>query len=351
MSSANIDPANLSSTSYTTIAAWSLAIARALSVSKIDPKALFEQVGLDLDALQAQPGERVEIDKMTRLWQAAEQASASDAFGLTVGQYAFPMHFHSLGKLLMSSDSLAQAFEALPDYSALVSNSGQIRLQRTPQWLGFTISPLKGVEISELAIDAFFSSLMQQGKQMVGHRHFVRRVELMRSAPKSNQAWQDCFGCPVVMNATDNCMWMDRSVLERTALTKNPQLAESNELAVRQYLLDMQALSWRQKTSQGIHAALLNQEPTAAKIAQMYNISERSLGRYLQHEGTGFRELLKLKRQELALHYLINTDMPISLLSDTLGYSNLSNFTRSFRSWQGCSPSLYREKHREQFCS
>ncbi|MGS0682458.1 AraC family transcriptional regulator ligand-binding domain-containing protein [Shewanella sp. 125m-7] len=319
-----------------------MAIARALSVSKIEPKAVFQRVGLDLHALEAQPDSRVKIDKMTRLWRAAEQASASDAFGLMVGQYAFPMHFHSLGKLMVSSDSLAQAFEALPDYSALVSNGGQIRLQRTPQWLGFTISPLKGVEISELAIDAFFSSLMQHGKQMVGHRHFVRKVELMRREPKLKQPWQDCFGCPVVMNAADNCMWMDRSVLEQTALTKNSHVAESNELAVRQYLHDMQALSWRQKTSQGIHAILLNQEPTAAKIAQMYNISERSLGRYLQLEGTGFRALLKLKRQELALHYLTQTNMPINLLSDTLGYSCVSNFTRSFKAWRGISPSQYR---------
>lgn len=343
MLGASLNSVNLDSTNYTTIAAWSLAIARALSASQIDPKALFHRVGLDLNALEAQPSGRVDIDKMTRLWQAAEQASASDSFGLTVGEYAFPMHFHALGQLMMSSDSLAQAFEALPEYSALVSNSGQIRLQRTPQWLGFTISPLNGVEISELAIDAFFSSLMQQGKQMVGHRQFVRRVELMRSAPQSIQPWQDCFGCPVVMNAADNCMWMDRSVLELTALTKDPQLAESNELAVRQYLHNMQALSWRQRTSQGIHASLLNQEPTAAKIAQMYNISERSLGRYLQLEGTGFRELLKLKRQELAHHYLVNTDMPITTLSDILGYSSVSNFTRSFKSWRGISPSQYRQ--------
>ncbi|GIU09546.1 MULTISPECIES: AraC family transcriptional regulator [unclassified Shewanella] len=328
---------------YSTIAAWSLAIARALSVSNIEPSALFKQVGLDLDELEAQPDARVDIDKMTRLWQAAEKASTSAAFGLTVGRYAYPMHFHNLGKLLMASDSLAQAFEALPDYSALVSNGGQIRLQRTPHMLGLTISPLKGVEISELAIDAFFSSLMQHGKQMVGHSHFVRRVELIRQEPKSSKAWQACFGCPVVMNASDNCMWMDRSILEQAALTKDPLLARSNEIAVRQYLDNMQALSWRQKTSQGIHASLLNQEPTAAKIAQMYNISERSLGRYLQHEGTGFRELLSLKRQELAHHYLTHTDMSISLLSDTLGYSSVSNFTRSFKSWLGVSPSQYRQ--------
>ncbi|MCL1145413.1 AraC family transcriptional regulator [Shewanella marinintestina] len=334
---------------YSTIAAWSLAIARALSVTGIEPNSLFEQAGLCLGELEAKPEQRVDIDKMTRLWQLAETKTESSDFGLTVGQYAYPIHFHSLGALMLSSDSLAQAFEALPDYSALVSNGARIRLQRTPQWLGFTITPLNGVTISELAIDAFFSSLMQHGKQMVGHRHFIRKVELIRSTPKNADAWHEYFNCEVTMNATDNCMWMDRGILEQTAMTKNPQQAKQTEAVVRQYLHQMQALSWRQKASQGIHAVLLNQEPTALMIAQMYNISERSLSRYLKAEGTGFRELLKLKRQELALHYLTNTDMTISELSDTLGYTSVSNFTRSFTTWIGVSPSQYRHKvYRQQ---
>ncbi|GIU47648.1 AraC family transcriptional regulator [Shewanella sairae] len=328
-------------TRYSTIAAWSLAIARALSVSGIEPNGLFKQAGLCLQALEAAPEQRVNIDNMTQLWQLAQNATGATDFGLTVGQYAYPIHFHSLGALMLSSDSLAQAFEALPDYSALVSNSGRIRLQRTPQWLGFTITPLNGVAISELAIDAFFSSLMQHGKQMVGHRHFVKRVELMRSAPKNAQLWYDYFDCEVVMNAADNCMWMDRGVLEQTAVTKDPVQALQTEADVRQYLHKMQALSWREKTSQGIHAVLINQEPTAQMIAQMFNVSERSLSRYLKAEGTGFRELLKLKSLELALHYLTNTDMAVSEISDTLGYTSVSNFTRSFTAWMAMSPSNF----------
>ena len=96
---------------YSTIAAWSLALARALSANKIDADALFSRAGLSLSQLEARPDSRVAIDKMTLLWQAAEQASGSTAFGLTVGQYAYPINFHSLGALMLSSDTLAQAFE------------------------------------------------------------------------------------------------------------------------------------------------------------------------------------------------------------------------------------------------
>lgn len=331
---------------YSTIAAWSLAIARALSASNIDADALFKRAGLSLSLLEAEPDSRVAIDKMTLLWQAAEQASGSAAFGLTVGQYAYPINFRALGALMLSSDTLAQAFETLPDYAALVSNSAVISLQRTPQLLGFTIIPLNGVEISELAIDAFFASLMLHGKQMIGHSHFVRKIDLLRAAPKSQQAWLDMFGCPVTMAAESNCMWMDRTMLEQTVISKNRHLAQHNEQVVRQYLNKMHALNWQEKTSQGIHALLVNGEPTALKIAEMYNISERSLSRYLKLEATGFRTLLKLKRQELAHHYLVNTQMPVSILSDTLGYSSVSNFSRSFSQWNGLSPLNYRLQSR-----
>ena len=329
---------------YSTIAAWSLAIARALSASNIDAETIFKRAGLSLSQLEAEPDSRVAIDKMTLLWQAAQQASGSAAFGLTVGQYAYPINFRSLGALMLSSDTLAQAFETLPDYAALVSNSAVISLQRTPQLLGFTIIPLNGVEISDLAIDAFFTSLMLHGKQMIGHSDFVRKIDLLRATAKSQQAWLDVFNCPVTMAANSNCMWMDRTMLEQAVISKNRHLAQHNEQVVRQYLHKMHALNWQEKTSQGIHALLVNGEPTALKIAQMYNISERSLSRYLKLEGTGFRALLKLKRQELAHHYLVNTQMPVSSLSDTLGYSSVSNFSRSFSQWNGVSPASYRLK-------
>ena len=332
----------MTSAKYSTIAAWSLAIARALSANNIDPSAVFSRVGLSLTQLESEPASRVAIDKMTLLWHAAEQVSGSPAFGLTVGQYAYPINFHSLGALMLSSETLAQAFETLPDYAALVSNSALISLQRTPQLLGFSIVPLNGVEISVLAIDAFFASLMLHGKQMIGHSDFVRKIDLLRASPKSQQPWLDMFKCPVTMAADSNCMWMDRSMLEQTVISKNRQLAQHNEQAVRLYLNNMQALSWQEKASQGIHALLVNGEPTALKIAQMYNISERSLSRYLQREGTGFRALLKLKRQELAHHYLLNTNMPIGTLAETLGYSSVSNFSRSFSQWHGTSPANYR---------
>jgi len=327
---------------YTTIAAWASAVARALRASGIDPESVFEEAGLSLTEIESEPDSRIAIEKMTLFWQAVESTTESSAFGLTVGRYAYPMHFRSLGLLMMTSETLAQAFERLPDYYALVSNSASIKLQRTPQLIGFTITPLNGVEISEMAIDAFFATLMHHGELMIGHSNFIQAVELIRETPKDVRPWQTCFNSPVSFEQTANCLWMDRNMLERATVMADPSQALKNEQAVRQYLEKMQALSWREKTSQVIHAMLVDGEASLFKTAQIYNLSERTLSRYLKSEGTNFRTILQEKRKELAHYYLLNSDLSITQVADKLGYSSLSNFTRVFHLWYGISPSVYR---------
>lgn len=328
---------------YTTIAAWSLAVAQTLDAAGIDPQPIFEGAGLSLSELESAPESRIAIERMTQFWGDVEKITQSAAFGLSVGQYAYPMHFRALGLLMMTSDTLAQAFEKLPSYYALISNSAGIKLQRTPQLLGFTITPLDGVDISHMAIDAFFSTLMHYGDLMIGDSRFIHRVDLMRAEPKDPTPWAECFKAQVSFNQLENCMWMDRGMLEKSTVMANPEQAAENEHLVRQYLNMMQALTWQEKASQAIHAMLVVGEPTAAKAAKIYNISERTLSRYLQFEKTNFRQLLQDKRKELAHYYLINNELSVTQLADKLGYTCLSNFTRAFHLWYGISPSQYRQ--------
>mgnify|MGYP003868877173 CR=1 FL=1 len=39
------------------------------------------------------------------------------------------------------------------------------------------------------------------------------------------------------------------------------------------------------------------------------------------------------------------TDQKIDVISIQLGYEDVSNFSRTFKRWFGCSPGVYRETH------
>ncbi|NRA59960.1 MAG: AraC family transcriptional regulator [Psychrobium sp.] len=329
---------------YTTLASWPMAVSRALIAQGIDPKPVLASAGIDINIIEQAPDERVPINKMTRFWQGTQQATACPSFGLKVGEYVHSMNFRALGLLLVTCKTLAQALQKLISYQALISDSVTTRLQHRPQATALTIEPLAGVDISPLAIDAFFSAFVHHCTDMIGQQKLVVEIELMREKPENPAPWQAFFNCPVTFNATENSLWMDRTMLEQLTIMGDAHLAQQNESAVQSYLEQMNASSWSERTSQVIHKTLPNSEPTLAGIASVFNITERTLGRRLKTEGTTFRQLLQNKRQELAQYYLSKTSLSITEITFNLAFTDVSNFCRAFQRWNAMSPSKYRQK-------
>lgn len=81
-------------------------------------------------------------------------------------------------------------------------------------------------------------------------------------------------------------------------------------------------------------------EEAAAEL----HVTSRTLRRKLADEGTSFQELKDHLRRDTAIHYLSQPSIPIAQVSQLLGFSEPSAFTRAFKQWTGVSPSLYRRK-------
>lgn len=81
--------------------------------------------------------------------------------------------------------------------------------------------------------------------------------------------------------------------------------------------------------------------PTLGELAAMLNISPRTLNRYLEREGTTFRDLSGRIQHELARERLAAGSMSITEVAYSLGFNDPANFTRSFRDREGVSPREY----------
>jgi AraC-like DNA-binding protein len=207
---------------------------------------------------------------------------------------------------------------------------------------GLIIEPIDKVEISPLAIDAFFSSLIKHCKDMIGDQSLIEGIELMRPEPKNFQVWGSFFNCPVTFNAEHNCFWMNKGKLEQPTNMGDVVLAHQNEQVVQRYLEKMNSASWSERCSQVIQKALSNHEPTLTSVASVFNITDRTLSRRLKEEGTSFRQLLQKKRLELAEYYLSSTAKSITEITYNLAFTDTSNFSRAFQRWKGMTPSEYR---------
>ncbi len=78
-------------------------------------------------------------------------------------------------------------------------------------------------------------------------------------------------------------------------------------------------------------------------VAKQLNMSERSLRRQLSNEGISFREIKNqfIFQQSIAL--LRDPTLHIQEISEILGYSEISVFTRAFQKWTGVSPGRFRK--------
>ncbi|MDQ4422879.1 MULTISPECIES: AraC family transcriptional regulator [Thalassolituus] len=330
---------------HTTLAAWPLAIIRALKAQDIDPAPLFEQVGLSVAQFKDNPDGRVDVRRMTQFWQLVEQATGNAAFGLEVAKYVQPMHFRALGLLMLTADNLEQAIQKLAQYHAMVSNSANIELHYTPEHIQFAIQPIPSVDISPLAIDSFLATLHQLALQLTSNPKLINKVTLQRSGEPYPERWQNGFGCAVEFKQTHNALWFDRQQVAKSDLMGDKKMAAYNESIVQSYVQDLTDKTVSQHVVHYIFSQLEKSEPTVTGAAQHLKLTERSLRRRLEEEGNQFRGLLQDCKVQLAKQYLKDTQLPITDIALRLGFADHSNFTRAFSKLTGQSPSAFRKKH------
>ncbi|MDC0661448.1 AraC family transcriptional regulator [Marinobacter sp. SS21] len=336
-----------SNADHTTLAAWPLAICRALAARGIPADPILAQVGLNRGELTAHPDGRVDIRLMTEFWNQVLAVTDDEAFGLTVARYVQPMHFRALGLLLHTTGNLEQALLKLSHYSALVSNSATTRIEQTPSCLGFCIAPIEGVTISAMAIDSFLATLALFAEQLGAEQPVLSSVELMRSHPESTAPWERFFKAPVRFGAERNALWLNRAQLNSPSVMGDPQLAAFNESVVKSYVDALQATPFSHRVKQLVAAQLQQGEPKIQRIAERLNLTERSLRRHLRQEGRTYRELVQQCRMEVAEHYLSHSDMSVTDIALSIGFSDTSNFSRAFARHAGKSPSEFRTRSRQ----
>ncbi|MCR5145188.1 MAG: AraC family transcriptional regulator [Lachnospiraceae bacterium] len=84
---------------------------------------------------------------------------------------------------------------------------------------------------------------------------------------------------------------------------------------------------------------------TLKSTAEFFHLNPNYLSGYIKkNTGKTFKELIQEQRLNLALKLLKNSDLPITEISQQVGYENVSFFYKLFQQTYGTSPAHYREK-------
>lgn len=85
--------------------------------------------------------------------------------------------------------------------------------------------------------------------------------------------------------------------------------------------------------------------PGIGEVASEMALGKRTFQRMLSASGTTFHKVVADRRMQRAREYLKDGNLSLSQVSCLLGFDNQNSFSRSFRSWFGCTPSEWRSSH------
>ncbi|WP_322976368.1 AraC family transcriptional regulator [Acinetobacter pittii] len=84
--------------------------------------------------------------------------------------------------------------------------------------------------------------------------------------------------------------------------------------------------------------------PSLPEIAKRLNMSERTIKRHLQAQGTSFLQILNEIRFKEAKKLLAKEQYNIQDIANLIGYEESTNFVRAFKKYSGITPHQYRKK-------
>ncbi|MCG8670655.1 MAG: AraC family transcriptional regulator [Pseudomonadales bacterium] len=306
----------------------------------------FLEAGLDYPNY-IQPAERVPLDVLNRLIKVVRRRAKSPHIFLLLGVNVPVMAHGNLGSAILASQDIDSALLLLERYAAIVMPAIKVSFHRTEQYTAMeyqVLTPFNDLNIA--LIEAIISTTSHNFSLLTGKSFYPQSLSVTYDEPGYSARYREFTQCDVTFNAPTNRFVFSHTALNLPITTAN-QI--NREFMVQQCESDLLSINSQTPLSDRIREIIslyLDESPSIQFVAQKLEVSERTLRRRLNEEGINYRELLKQIRQNMAEHYLKNTEMRIEHIAWQLGYKETANFRKAFKEHSGVSPRLWRQTHR-----
>lgn len=293
---------------------------------------------------------RLPLDKVEALVADALRISGRSSLGYELGRQLRIGSHSFVGYGVLNSPTLDYSMRLLARFFRLITPTFRMRYHRDQRKAHIIFEPALPLQHESFLVHleavavGFHSILFEllQGKipqheidlSMAAPPHVARYEEL--DGARCRFGWKGGAGLQVTMAAS--VFDLPPALADSTALN----MAERQCVALLEdAVADGKVTDWvrmmLRESSDGI--------PSMTDLAHTLNLSARTLDRYLQNEGSGFRQIASEVRHEKACYQLAATKTAVTRVAIDLGYSDAANFTRAFKRESGSSPSQYRLEH------
>lgn len=325
-------------------------LAELLVRDRVDVSALLAGLGLSPQLLTHAQG-LVPFSQVDRLLQHLVAGGVRSDLAFDLGKLLSASAHSFVGFGMLNSVNLDQALRFEAQYFRLILPSFQLRYHSGPDFGELTLTPRVAMSHVCLSfhLEAMGMAALREVSDLIGDRRPPCRLQLSIPEPPHHARYREIrdlqcrFGVASAPGVSLRLLGDPRALPLSMADANARSLAEERCRALVQQMADVRELAgWVAMTLREVSEGL----PTLSELAGMLNLSPRTLNRYLEREGTTYRELSGRVQHELACERLASGAMSVTEVAYSLGFGDTSNFARAFRARSGCSPSQYQRQTR-----
>lgn len=266
--------------------------------------------------------------------------------GLLTGISASLKDHGILGYTMLSSGTLLDAIRAWQRFYALFSWPFEGDFSQTRDEAILTLVEPEHRVYNEpqrvFGIEMWMANWVAAFRDFFGEDNHFIAIDLAYPNPGYADRYHEILHCPVHFNRPASLIRFSREYLSRPIEGANESVKAFCEEQCQQLLADLRAQGNLVDRIRRVLLGRSGQFPSMEDIAYKLNMSERSLRRKLEAQGTSYKDILGDVRMRLAGEYLKTTRMKTQQISDLLGYSEVAAFNRAFKRWYGVPPTTYR---------
>jgi len=290
-------------------------------------------------------GERIPLHLFCQVLQNYENLSGDDDIGLKLGQLLEPAGFNVLGHLVMACQTVGDALGYVPQLHDLVIDCADAECTLLgDQWV-FSWTPRCRLEFAEKPLlDLVLSSMRNFGIWITGIAEPFSEVWFQYDAPAKTVLCEQIFGHPGRYACEQNAFVIPAEWATRPIKSASDNL---QSLIFQQAQSQLHTIKRQEGFVSQVAEMVVRLLPAGnaniEKVAELLNVSTRSLQRRLSDHGQSFSDVLQQVRLQRANYYLRNTSMSLNEITACLGYREQSSFSSAYKAWTGQSPRAIRD--------
>lgn len=320
---------------------------RAAEIAGVDYIPMLRAANIHPEVLEDN-NKRIPGRSLQSLLELLIPASGDPCFGLHCAHLIEPASYSVLGYISMNCVTLRQTLANTSIYEKIVGDMG---VSTTEISDGFVLqrwdcrfdNPLVKRHLVENILgswEVYLRTFMHLDSGL------AECVWLEHPAPEDSsliQDYTDVFGCEVRFDQKASGIYFREELLDTLLPEADKKLLRTLLDHATQVLTEIdrdQPITIQVKNL--LRLTLKEREPSSEQIADILNISSRTLQRKLNAENTQYKSVLNDVRLELAMYYLENTSLSLDQIAHELGYAEARSFYRSFKQWTGNTAGSYR---------